>query len=74
VVVGKEKFPRPYRPAPDQDMSGPVRHRVVIVGGAKPGSAWLVRPDQHLCARFREIETHTLEAALERALGWELPR
>jgi 3-(3-hydroxy-phenyl)propionate hydroxylase len=41
---------------------------------ARPGSAWLVRPDQHLCARFRHVETRTLKAAVERALGWELPR
>jgi 3-(3-hydroxy-phenyl)propionate hydroxylase len=39
---------------------------------ARPGSAWLVRPDQHLCARFRSIETSALKAAVGRALGWEL--
>jgi 3-(3-hydroxy-phenyl)propionate hydroxylase len=41
---------------------------------ARPGSAYLVRPDQHLCARFRHIEGQALDGALERALGWELPR
>jgi 3-(3-hydroxy-phenyl)propionate hydroxylase len=41
---------------------------------ARPGSAWLVRPDQHLCARFRSIETSALKAAVGRALGWELAR
>ncbi|MEK0084851.1 FAD-dependent oxidoreductase [Benzoatithermus flavus] len=41
---------------------------------AQPGSAWLVRPDQHLCARFRAVEPHAIGAAMRRALGWELPR
>ena len=41
---------------------------------ARPGSAYLVRPDQHLCARFRRVEARALKAAVERALGWELAR
>jgi 3-(3-hydroxy-phenyl)propionate hydroxylase len=41
---------------------------------ARPGSAFLVRPDQHLCARFRRIDARTLEASVRRALGWELAR
>ena len=41
---------------------------------ARPGSAYLVRPDQHLCARFRQIEARALDAAIGRALGWELQR
>ena len=41
---------------------------------AEPGSAYLVRPDQHLCARFRRVEAPALKAAVERALGWELAR
>jgi 3-(3-hydroxy-phenyl)propionate hydroxylase len=41
---------------------------------AEPGSAFLVRPDQHLCARFRRLEAPALKAAVERALGWELAR
>jgi 3-(3-hydroxy-phenyl)propionate hydroxylase len=39
---------------------------------AQAGSAYLVRPDQHLCARFRRLEAQALKAAVERALGWEL--
>jgi 3-(3-hydroxy-phenyl)propionate hydroxylase len=41
---------------------------------ARAGSAYLVRPDQHLCARFRRVEAQSLKAAVERALGWELAR
>jgi 3-(3-hydroxy-phenyl)propionate hydroxylase len=39
---------------------------------AQPGSAWLVRPDQHLAARFRRLDGGALAAATQRALGWEL--
>ena len=39
--------------------------------GARPGSSWLVRPDQHLAARFRGVDAVTLERATRRALGWE---
>ena len=39
---------------------------------ARPGSAWLVRPDQHLAARFRRLDAGALAAATRRALGWEL--
>ena len=39
---------------------------------ARQGSAYLVRPDQHLCARFRRVEPQALKAAVERALGWGL--
>jgi 3-(3-hydroxy-phenyl)propionate hydroxylase len=40
---------------------------------ARPGSAYLVRPDQHLCARFRRLAAPTLAAAVSRALGRDLP-
>lgn len=40
---------------------------------AAPGSAWLVRPDQHLCARFRRATPEALRAATDRALGRGLP-
>jgi 3-(3-hydroxy-phenyl)propionate hydroxylase len=39
---------------------------------AQPGSAWLVRPDQHLAARFRRLDGDCLADATQRALGWEL--
>ena len=34
---------------------------------AKPGSAWLARPDQHLCARWRRFDAAALRAALAHA-------
>lgn len=36
---------------------------------ARPGNAWLIRPDQHVCARWRAPEAEDVEAALLRALG-----
>jgi 3-(3-hydroxy-phenyl)propionate hydroxylase len=36
---------------------------------ATPGATYLVRPDQHLCARWRRYDRVKLEAAVERALG-----
>jgi 3-(3-hydroxy-phenyl)propionate hydroxylase len=36
---------------------------------ATPGATYLLRPDQHLCARWRAYDRGKLEAALARALG-----
>ena len=36
---------------------------------ATPGAAYLLRPDQHLCARWRRFDPAKVEAARDRALG-----
>lgn len=36
---------------------------------ATPGAAYLLRPDQHLCARWRRFDRAKVEAARARALG-----
>lgn len=36
---------------------------------ATPGAAYLLRPDQHLCARWRSFDRSKVEAARARALG-----
>ena len=36
---------------------------------ARPGSAWLLRPDQHIAARWRRVDAADMQAALRRALG-----
>ncbi len=47
------------------DLTGLVRSRY----GAAPGSFVLIRPDQHIAARFRAFDAVAIEAALARALG-----
>ncbi len=47
------------------DMAGLVRSRY----GAAPGSFVLIRPDQHIAARFRTFDVAAVEAARARALG-----
>jgi 3-(3-hydroxy-phenyl)propionate hydroxylase len=36
---------------------------------ARPGSTYLLRPDQHLCARWRSFDAEKVRAARLRALG-----
>ncbi|MDP2297794.1 MAG: FAD-dependent oxidoreductase [Pseudolabrys sp.] len=36
---------------------------------ATPGAAYLLRPDQHLCARWRSVDRGKVAAARDRALG-----
>jgi 3-(3-hydroxy-phenyl)propionate hydroxylase len=36
---------------------------------ATPGAVYLLRPDQHLCARWRDFDADKVEAARNRALG-----
>lgn len=49
------------------DHSGHLRSKY----GAKTGSAYLVRPDQHVCARWHQLSGQALRAAIETALGNE---
>jgi 3-(3-hydroxy-phenyl)propionate hydroxylase len=46
-----------------------VRGRFLERYDALPGSAWLVRPDQHIAARWRRVEPASIRAALARASG-----
>lgn len=39
--------------------------------GARAGSAYLVRPDQHVCARWHQLNGQALREAIETALGNE---
>jgi len=34
---------------------------------ARPGTVYLVRPDQHICARWREFDVARVRAAIARA-------
>jgi len=44
-----------------------VRGRFLERYDALPGSAWLVRPDQHVAARWRRLEPGAVRAAMARA-------
>jgi len=48
-----------------EDVDGLARERY----DARPGTAYLLRPDQHVCARWREPSAARVRAALARARG-----
>jgi 3-(3-hydroxy-phenyl)propionate hydroxylase len=50
------------------DPSGAVADRY----DAKPGTAYLFRPDQHVCARWRSLDINQVRAAIARATGQHL--
>ena len=67
---------RPDRPGRRAGLDGITRWLVDREGragkllDARPGTAYLVRPDGHVCARWRELPPGGLGSAMDRALGW----
>ncbi len=69
------------RPAVERVAEGPITARVLSVGGdvedvqgllaqrydARPGTVYLIRPDQHVAARWRRFDAAKVRAALRRA-------
>ncbi|MHA7150608.1 FAD-dependent oxidoreductase, partial [Burkholderia pseudomallei] len=47
-----------------EDSEGLVARRY----DARPGTFYLLRPDQHVCARFRTAQASAVRAALARAI------
>jgi 3-(3-hydroxy-phenyl)propionate hydroxylase len=47
------------------DVDGHLRQRYGITA---PGGAYLLRPDQHICARWLTLDAARLQAALHTAL------
>ncbi|WP_296229172.1 FAD-dependent oxidoreductase [Ralstonia sp. UBA689] len=52
-----------------EDIDGLVAQRY----DARPGTLYLIRPDQHICARWRGVDIAKLAAAVRRATGLPLP-
>ncbi|WP_291009037.1 FAD-dependent oxidoreductase [Hydrogenophaga sp.] len=52
-----------------QDRDGLIAQRL----DARPSSAYLIRPDQHVAARWRAFDANRLQAALRRATGQDMP-
>ncbi|HSS70261.1 MAG TPA: FAD-dependent oxidoreductase [Casimicrobiaceae bacterium] len=50
------------------DASGSLKERY----DARPGTAYLFRPDQHVCARWRALNVAQVQAAIARATGQHL--
>ena len=53
-----------------EDTEGLVARRF----DARPGTAYLIRPDQHVAARWRRFDAGAVRAALARATGQETQR
>jgi 3-(3-hydroxy-phenyl)propionate hydroxylase len=50
------------------DATGHVRQRYGVPTDAGPCPAYLLRPDQHVCARWLALDAHRLQSALAAAL------
>jgi 3-(3-hydroxy-phenyl)propionate hydroxylase len=51
--------------SPEEDAGGVAAARY----DARPGTTYLIRPDQHVCARWRRFDPQAVRAALDRATG-----
>lgn len=66
IVVIAEQITTNYTTL--KDSAGLVAERYDL----QPGTAYLIRPDQHVAARWRQIHVDKVLAAMQRALGKEL--
>lgn len=51
-----------------QDSEGVLHERL----GLQPETTYLIRPDQHIAARWRQLDIDKVQQAMRRALGFEL--
>jgi 3-(3-hydroxy-phenyl)propionate hydroxylase len=57
-------------PAPDTGTVADVEHRISLKYDAAAGTVYLIRPDLHVCARWRRTTAEQVLYALRRALGF----
>jgi 3-(3-hydroxy-phenyl)propionate hydroxylase len=65
IVVGASALPALPGVEVVEDCDGLVAARY----DARPGTFYLLRPDQHVCARWRAFDVDAVRAALARAIG-----
>lgn len=53
----------------DVVLRDPVQHLAQTYGVAREGAAYLLRPDQHVCARWLTVSAQRLSSALTQAIG-----
>ncbi len=73
AAVPALKTPVPLRLVHVGAASGEVRDIAGLVAkrfDAQPGTVYLIRPDQHIAARWRRADAAVITAALRRALGY----
>ena len=68
ILVGTSEAKPPKGVTRIGDLTGALAERY----DAKPGTAYLFRPDQHVCARWRAFDAGRVRAAVARASG-QLP-
>ena len=64
---------RPTDAPRQQVLSDPHGRAYSRYGVTTPGAAYLLRPDQHICARWLRLDAQRLDAALEQATSGEAP-
>ena len=63
VALGQRQVPVPGADLSLHDASGQARRRYGVL---EEGACYLLRPDQHVCARWQRLDAHRLRRALAR--------
>lgn len=69
VAARQATAPADYLNSPFVDHVFDLKGRIAERYDLTPGAAYLIRPDQHICARWRNLSVPQIAAAYRRALG-----